>query len=163
MKPPPRSSIRAFTLIELLVIIAIIAILAAMLLPALSGAKQRARQTHCINNQKQLALAFHMYANDNNDAIVGYDNGDWTYGGGGFWIPPGGLAGLRATLGSQTVNEDTRTMSEILRTNNLLYGYAPNVGVYHCPADARLRLNPQPPDDVGWAYDSYSRTENLGA
>ncbi len=69
------SSFRGFTLIELLVVIAIIAILAAILFPVFSKAREKARTNSCLNNQRQIALAFQMYSQDNKEKLP--LAGDW--------------------------------------------------------------------------------------
>lgn len=88
MKKRGAVSYGAFTLIELLVVIAIIAILAAMLLPALAAAKVRAVKTDCLSNQKQIATALLIYANDFNNQLPNAAGGNW------LWDMPTNLCNL---------------------------------------------------------------------
>ena len=107
---------KGFTLIELLVVIAIIAILAAMLLPALAKAKQKAQGMRCLNNLKQLQLSWIMYAGDYGEQMVPNIKGGAT-----SWV-----------TGNVSLNPDFTNVIPIM--NGTLYPYIKNVGSYVCPA-----------------------------
>ena len=80
---------RKFTLIELLIVIAIIAILAAMLLPALNKAREKARSIQCINNQKQIGMALSFYQNEFNGYVLPAkfaERATYAYNGQLFWL-----------------------------------------------------------------------------
>ena len=124
--PSPRSSpsFRGFTLIELLVVIAIIAILAGMLLPALGKAKTKAQGIQCMSNQRQLSLAWTLYAGDNGDNLVWND------------LTADGSGWVRGILDYNPANPHNTNLANLRDPKYAkLAPYTQAVGIYKCPGD----------------------------
>lgn len=164
-----------FTLIELLVVITIIAILAAMLLPALAKAKQRAETGACLNNLKQLALGWIMYADDNNDLMVNLS----TYftdksGANTVTTDPWGAPWRTDLYNNQQVPAPNKTtevgwvagiqqgyMKPEPTIDGPLFQYTKNANIIHCPADKHNQMTFTPNTGGPFCFDSYSGSKFL--
>jgi prepilin-type N-terminal cleavage/methylation domain-containing protein/prepilin-type processing-associated H-X9-DG protein len=136
---------RAFTLIELLVTIAIIGILAALLLPALSRAKEKGQRTGCLNNLKQLQTGWQMYLDDDSDLLPP-----------NLWDGVHGQAAGSAPGSWVVGNALENTPTNIER--GVQWRYNSSLGIYHCPADTSLAN-----DGITPRFRSYSLLNYLGA
>jgi len=147
---PARKSFchRGFTLIELLVVISIIAILAGLLLPVLTKAKRKAQGITCLNNTKQLVLAWKLYNDDNGGKFPFNEEGTttppgWVYG----WLTYGGVI-------------DNTNIDYLLNPKYAQIGpYARNPGIFKCPTDASKSSGKKGPQRVR----SVSMSQAIGA
>lgn len=141
-----RDANKAFTLIELLVVIAIIAILAAILFPVFATAREKARQTTCTSNEKQLGIAFLSYVNDFDEVMP---------------------SGLLATSGNPSANYPVKGANNVSTGviagcgwAGQIYPYVKARGVFTCPSDPNAVLNGTT-QSVDYAYDAYTAAQNL--
>jgi prepilin-type N-terminal cleavage/methylation domain-containing protein/prepilin-type processing-associated H-X9-DG protein len=135
--------VRAFSLIELLVVMAVIAILAGLLLPSLSSAQAKGRQVSCLNNLRQLQLAWTMYLGDHNNTMP--ENK----------MTGTGLLGCVSTTNSWVIGNAQASADPVLIKQGALYSYTPNTQVYRCPADRSTIFGASTPRERSYSMDAY--------
>ncbi len=152
---------QAFTLIELLVVIAVIAILMAILMPSLKIAREQARGITCLANQRSLAQAYIMYADENGGSICGGWAAYTSANGVAPWVMPplnySGTSIVQRSSADVTLKERFNGLRE-----GALYPYVKEVKAYHCPGDFRLKSGTSMGKSLYYCiYRSYSLPDYL--
>ena len=165
---------KAFTLIELLVVISIIALLVSVLMPALNKAREQAKASVCLGNQKALISAWIMYQADNEDKLVGgfvssyepatnasYWGGAYDYAAGSAWIH----APLKSDLSNATINDLMSEEGLDYRQRGIEYGklwkYTKTYEVYNCPGDKSYKKEPPYNTFVSYAISATMNGEEI--